>query len=125
MTTQPETRDSLLIRVRDARDDSAWMQFDAIYRPMVYRIARRCGWQDSDAEDLAQRVMLAVSKAIPDWERDPDRGSFRGWLARVARNTLISMLRGQKPDGAVGGTDFLKRSMLIESKPTPWAASIA
>ncbi|MGB7326761.1 MAG: hypothetical protein WBD31_17935 [Rubripirellula sp.] len=37
MTPTPETSDSLLIRVRDRKDRAAWDQFDAIYRPVIYR----------------------------------------------------------------------------------------
>ncbi len=36
----PETRDSLLIRVADTRDQGAWEQFTRIYRPVVYSVAR-------------------------------------------------------------------------------------
>ena len=105
MTRSPETSDSLLLSVRDTDDRAAWDQFVAIYRPMVYRIGRRAGLQDSDAEDLAQRVMISVAGAIPDWEKDPHKGGFRGWLNRIARNALISMLRSRKLNdvhGAIG-----------------------
>lgn len=96
MTRTSETSDSLLMSVRDPADRVAWDRFIAIYRPMVYRIGRRAGLQDSDAEDLAQRVMISVADAIPNWEKDPQRGGFRGWLNRVARNALISLLRSKK-----------------------------
>ena len=116
MSRAPETSDSLLIRVRDSNDRAAWERFVAIYRPTVYRIGRRAGLQDSDAEDLAQRVMASVATAIPNWEKDPQRGGFRGWLNRVARNALISMLRSSGRNAAVGGSDFLEKSMSVESR---------
>ena len=40
----PETRHSLLIRVQQD-DPDAWVEFSKIYRPLIYRIARRRGWQ--------------------------------------------------------------------------------
>ena len=43
MTEVPQTRDSLLIRVRDPEDREAWDQFACIYRPVVYRLARAKG----------------------------------------------------------------------------------
>ena len=91
MTPVPETSESLLIRIRDPNDQAAWRKFDAIYRPVVYRVARRQGWQDCDAQDLSQRVMMSVARAIPSWERDHQKAGFRSWLNRVARNTLISI----------------------------------
>lgn len=115
MTPTPETSESLLIRVRDPQDRSAWDQFDAVYRPVVYRVARRAGWQHSDAEDLTQRVMVSVAKAIPDWQKDDNRGGFRSWLCQIARNALISTLRTSRRDIAIGGSDFLERSQAIES----------
>ncbi len=114
VTHAPETSDSLLIRVRDSNDRAAWERFAAMYRPVVYRIGRRAGLQDSDAEDLTQRVMMSVANAIPHWEKDPQKGGFRGWLNRVARNALISMLRS-RPRNSAGGSEFLKRSMSVEA----------
>ncbi len=116
VTRAPETSDSLLIRVRDSDDRVAWERFVAIYRPTVYRIGRRAGLQDSDAEDLAQRVMASVANAIPDWEKDPRRGGFRGWLNRVARNALVSMLRSGGRNTAIGGSDFQEQLMSVEAR---------
>lgn len=115
MPLPPETSDSLLIRVRDANDRAAWDRFVAIYRPMTYRIARRNGLQDSDAEDVAQKVMMLVAKAIPEWERDPQRGGFRNWLNRVAVNALVSMLRSGRGYIVIGGSDFLEQSHSVEA----------
>ena len=94
MAPLPETRNSLLLQVRNPRDAAAWEQFVAIYRPAVYRLARREGLQDADAEDLAQGVLLSVSKAIGEWEKDEKRGTFRAWLLRVARNAIIMVGNG-------------------------------
>ncbi|MEZ6033158.1 MAG: sigma-70 family RNA polymerase sigma factor [Planctomycetaceae bacterium] len=115
MTPTPETSESLLLQVRDPRDRSAWDRFDAIYRPVVYRVARRAGWQHSDAEDLTQRVMVSVAKAIPDWQKDHNKGGFRSWLYQIARNALISTLRTSRRDIAIGGSVFLERSQTMES----------
>lgn len=35
-----QTRASLLLRIRDHRDGAAWMDFVAIYEPVIYRLAR-------------------------------------------------------------------------------------
>jgi len=103
MAPLPETRNSLLLKVRDPADADAWKEFVAIYRPAVYRLARRRGLQDADAEDLAQRVLVSVSTAIQTWEKDESRGTFRAWLLRVARNAIINALTRRPPDAAVGG----------------------
>lgn len=94
----PETRHSLLVRVQqDDRD--AWDEFSQIYRPVVYRLARRRGWQDADAQDVAQKVLLKVAAAIPAFRPDDSRAKFRTWLTTVCRNTLVDELRRSKSIG--------------------------
>lgn len=109
MTPLPETRNSLLLKVRNPADAEAWKEFAAIYRPTIYRLARRQGLQDADAEDLAQRVLVSVSTAIQNWEKDESRGTFRAWLLRVARNAIINALTRRPPDAAVGGTNVAEQ----------------
>lgn len=104
----PETRDSLLIRIRNPQDRDAWDQFARIYRPVVYRLTRLRGLQDADAEDLAQNVLMAVAKAIPDWQRSDPNTLFRHWLRRVAKNAIVNALSRQPKDRAGGGTTAME-----------------
>src|SRR4051812_32659656 len=103
MDEQPETRPSLLVRLRDPGDERAWAEFVEIYTPLVRRLARRKGLQDADADDLAQEVFRAVARAIDRWDPDPARGSFRGWLSRIARNLIINMTISQRKVPRGGG----------------------
>ena len=112
----PETRESLLIQLRDPANRESWYEFAAIYRPMVYRMARRRGLQDADAQDLAQRVLLSVAGAIGQWNADPERARFRSWLARVARNAIIDNFRRAKPDCGQGGSTIMRR---LAQEPVP------
>ena len=104
MAEFPTTRISLLMRVRDTTNDSAWEEFAATYWPAVYRFARQRGLQDHDAQDLAQNVLTAVAERVADWKPDNDRARFRTWLARIAMNQTITMFRRRRPDTARGGT---------------------
>ena len=106
MSNMPETRDSLIVQIQDPANREAWDQFTQVYRPVVYRIARRRGLQDADAEDLTQQVMLSVARAIPEWKRSP-QARFRHWLNRIARNAIINALSRKPQDRAVGGSDFV------------------
>lgn len=88
-----ETRATLLIRLRDASDQEAWRQFASIYTPLVYRYALKNGLQDADAADVAQETMCNIVRVICDFKYDPSRGSFRGWLLTVVRNSLRKRYR--------------------------------
>ena len=111
----PATRASLLVRIRDAQDGEAWAQFVDIYAPLVYRYARKHGLQDADAADLTQEVLRAVSKSVHRLDYDRDRGSFRGWLFAVTRNTLSKFLARRK--GQVRGSGDTAMKELLEQQP--------
>ncbi len=123
MTEQPATRQSLVIRLKDPRDGLAWAEFVAIYAPLIDRLARARGFQDADAADLAQDVFRAVAGAIGRYNPDPARGSFRGWLFRIARNLMINVLaaRRVRPQAA-GGWDVQD---LLDRVPAPDSAETA
>ncbi|AMV34452.1 RNA polymerase sigma factor [Pirellula sp. SH-Sr6A] len=98
-----DTRESLLIRLRDRQDREAWEQFIEIYRPFLFRLARSRGFQEADSSDLVQEVFLAVSRKVHEFVPDPERGKFRAWLGTIARNAMIHFLtrRQYKPTAPI------------------------
>ena len=118
MTETPETRASLILRLRDRADQQAWFEFVEIYQPVVYRLARYKGLQHADAEDVVQQVLSAVAGAIERWQPDEDRGQFRTWLQTIARNLIINALSRRVPDrasGESGERELLSQQAALDS----------
>lgn len=107
MSSTPETRASLLIRVRDPADQAAWHGFVEIYRPLILRLARQKGMQEADAADVAQQVLVAVARAVEQRPHDLERAKFRTWLHRVAHSAILNALTRGRPDRGSGDSALL------------------
>ncbi len=102
----PETRHSLLRRLHDRADATAWSEFCTIYEPVIYRFAKRFHLQDADAREVSQEVLLLVSRKVEAFDTQAN-GRFRGWLAKLARHATIDLLRKRR-ERPVGGSDLFR-----------------
>ena len=93
MSKGPETRPSLLVRLKDVHDTKAWDVFIEVYEPLIFRFCKKRGLQDTDARDVTQEVLQSVISAIKKLEYDRTRGLFRSWLFRVVRSKLVDHVR--------------------------------
>jgi RNA polymerase sigma-70 factor (ECF subfamily) len=86
-----------------------------LYTPLVYRWARQCGLQSSDAADVVQDVFLAVAANMDGFCKTSASSTFRGWLWTIARNQVRLHFRQRKgrPQGT-GGTDARR---LLDEQP--------
>lgn len=91
------THPSLLVRLRDAKDASAWTLFLEVYTPLIYRYCRKHHLQEADAVEVAQEVLLQVNRSIGTFEYQPGRGRFRDWLGSVVRSKLSRFFRRNQP----------------------------
>ena len=90
----PETRDTLLARLRDPADMQAWSEFTRLYEPVITRFVAGRGVQAADAQDICQHVLWAVARAADDWPGHAEPGRFRKWLATVTRNATLMCCSG-------------------------------
>jgi RNA polymerase sigma-70 factor (ECF subfamily) len=98
------THVSLLARLADGDDPAAWWEFHDRYRELLLGFARRCGLQPIDCDDVAQEVLLNLTRSMPGFRYDPTRGKFRSYLKTavvhaVSRHSSRS-LREEVLDGA-------------------------
>ncbi|MBN2563978.1 MAG: sigma-70 family RNA polymerase sigma factor [Phycisphaerae bacterium] len=109
------TRGSLLVRIKDRRDQAAWREFDAIYRPMLYRFATARGLDHARAEDVVQQCMVVINHHINSFDYDPEKGRFKGWLRIMVNNRIRNLIR-DRHDQVAESKDF-KRDQRREQSP--------
>jgi len=115
MAADLPTRPSLLLRLRDAGDNEAWSQFVAVYTPLIFAFCLSRGLTETDAGDVTQDALKAVAGAIPRFEYDPRRSSFRNWLFTVVRSKLNNFLAAQARQPRPAGESTLQR--FVENEP--------
>jgi len=91
--------DAELLKRISQRDESAMgLLFDR-YARIVYSIALRVLHDPSEAEDVMQEVLMQVWRGAQSFI--VGRGSLGGWLAVVARNRAIDVLRRRHPSDPI------------------------
>jgi RNA polymerase sigma-70 factor (ECF subfamily) len=88
MSNKPDadTSVTLMMRVqKNPADPQAWDDFVRRYQPVICVWCLRWGAQPSDADDVAQEVLLKLLTAMKKFQYDPAR-SFRAWLKTVTHN---------------------------------------
>ena len=97
-----ETSATLMMRVQQSPADSrAWDEFVDHYQPMIRAWCLKWGSQASDAEDVAQEVMVRLVSAMKTFRYDPGR-SFRAWLKTVTQNAWTDFAKSQRIKAAGG-----------------------
>jgi RNA polymerase sigma-70 factor (ECF subfamily) len=118
-THSAATRASLLFRLRDWQDGPSWEEFYRLYQKLVLGLATRSGLSRPEAEEVTQDVFKRVAETIEDFQSDPARGSFRGWLMNLTRWRIADKFRERQrttrliapssPTSDEGHTDTIER----------------
>ena len=111
-----QTRVTLLSRIKNPEDRRAWAEFVDLYGLVLYNFCSKRGLQSADVEDVVQEALRSVASAIQNFEYDPAKGTFRGWLFRVVRSKLNDHFRkAAKREQGTGRTTILR---MIEETPS-------
>lgn len=92
------TRPSLIGRLSNWEDHASWDEFHKIYHNLVFGLARRSGLTESESEEVAQDVFKRVAETIQDFDCDPSRGTFKGWLMNLTRWRIGDKFRARPPE---------------------------
>src|SRR5687768_8258878 len=87
---------SLLYRLRQPEQTSAWDRFVELYTPLLFHWSRQLGLQDSDCAVLVQDVFLILWRKLPTFEYDSGQ-SFHAWLKTIFLNRHRSRQRQRGP----------------------------
>jgi RNA polymerase sigma-70 factor (ECF subfamily) len=90
-----ETSLSLLNRLRRSPESQSWDRLVELYAPLIRAWLRKYDVQESDAEDLVQEVLLAVSNDLGKFDHGGHPGAFRGWLKAILVNRLRKFWRAR------------------------------
>ena len=76
---------------------------------MIVRFCQaRFSMSPESADEAAQVVLVKLLQNMSKFEYD-SRQSFRAWLTRVTRNSVIDSMRQLRIDRGVGGSDVIDR----------------
>jgi RNA polymerase sigma-70 factor (ECF subfamily) len=89
------TRQSLLRRLKDLDDQASWHDFFDTYRRLIHNVAVRAGLSETEAQEVVQETVIAVSRNIGEFRVDPARGSFRAWLMKQTHWRIADQFRNR------------------------------
>ena len=96
------TRASLLGRLKDREDQASWQEFFDTYWLLIYRVAKKAGLTDAEAQDIVQETVIAMANKLPGFIYDPKVCSFKTWMLRLTRWRIIDTLRKRLLQSAPG-----------------------
>ena len=121
------TRASIFLRLRDERRDVqelGWEEFRDRYAPVIIGYCRNAGLRNQDAEDILQDVMLGFFKLCPDFEYDPSKGRFRGYLKRATLNAIRKRARRDRSAVEVSDEWIASQESSAEAWDTHWSEQV-
>jgi len=89
MFAQTATHITLLQRVSEGSDPSAWREFCDRYGSLIRGFAVRQRLQSADCDDVVQDVLASLTQSMEGFRYDPERGKFRSYLKTVTLRAIF------------------------------------
>ena len=85
-----ETRETLIERLKNRKDQNSWDEFYKWYERYIKAIIAKAGVAEDCIADLHQDIMLRLWKGLETFDYVPEKCRFRTWLGKVCRNCIYS-----------------------------------
>lgn len=95
MSDNYNTRQTLLLKLKDQRDDQAWNDFYETYYRYIRAILWNMNLSEADANDILQSVMLKIWNKLPEFDYQSKKGKFRNWISIITANTARNYIRSE------------------------------
>jgi RNA polymerase sigma-70 factor (ECF subfamily) len=115
--SRSRTRATLLRRLATASTDKdAWREFVEHYGSRIYRWCRGRGFQDADAEDLTQNLLVKLAVQMKSFEYDPSK-SFHAWLKTITNNALSDAFKRNRRAQELMDNVAARKGLIEELQP--------
>ena len=95
------TRSSFLERLKNWSDQESWRRFILDYGRVIRASAVKAGLRSDEADDVVQETLLSVARSIPGFIYDRSKGTFEGWVCRIAQLRVIGWIKAPIAIGTV------------------------
>lgn len=93
VTQFPETREGLIIQIKDPSNRDAWEQFVDIYRPVIHRIAVARGLQDTDERSDCREELESRAAERSLWREASNLLGGTNGRRRIATSIVSGVTR--------------------------------
>ena len=94
-----ETNMDLLLQLKSdetVNREMGWGIFVDRYGPIICGFARNAGLPSGEADDVMQNVLFNFFRVADQFEYDPSKGRFRGYLKRITLNAIRQRYRKRR-----------------------------
>ena len=109
------TRITFIERLASGSED-AWVELDAVYRPLIVGWLSRYELQPSDRDDIVQEVLTVLAQQVGQFKHNGRLGAFRHWLRATTVNLTRMYLRKKNRAGSERFSEMLQQLADPESK---------
>ncbi|MAG55660.1 MAG: hypothetical protein CMJ83_05145 [Planctomycetes bacterium] len=95
------TTSTILSDLLNFENQRAWGGFVGRFLPIIVGHARNLGFQQADAEDIAQTALMRFASAFREGGYDKAKGTLRNWMFTITNRVMVDAFRSNARKKAV------------------------